>query len=565
MKPRLRFRTLAACAALLALALSVPSRSADRSYQVRLGDTLWSIASRELGDGHRWSDLAAANNIAAPYLIEAGQSLTIPAAPGAAARLGSGPSPPSSTPSLTPLPVVADDLPAATLSEPAPEPVGVRAAPAPLPPLEPAIRVARPGVSASAFVEDALTIEAAVGVGLAHAPEIAGAQASLRRTNADVGVARSGALPQFNATGDVRRSETFKSTSLLGVDEITSGGTLSVSQAVWSFGRLSSAIRAASAQEAATLASLAAAKSRVRFRVESAFLNLLLARVRVKVASEAVDAAAALERRARLREEVGVGTRFDIARSLADRASREARLAAAAAAVDAAREELAVAMGLPPGIALETVGDLFESPRPIHPADAVRIGLEERPDLVALEYSIRSGHALIDYEKAQAYPSLAATGAWTYTYHDYITSSPFFVGREASTGYIGLGVSVPLFDGFRVQERVRSQAAAVDELKSRRDRGRLDAERDIRAVYFDLDAAQRALAARRAGVAAAREAARMAEVSYDAGRATTLDVIEASASLAEASGAEAEAAFSYRLGISRLVAASGTDGVVLKP
>lgn len=51
----------------------------DVTYTVVEGDTLWSIAERELGDAHRWPELWSANadQIENPDLIFPGQTLTI--------------------------------------------------------------------------------------------------------------------------------------------------------------------------------------------------------------------------------------------------------------------------------------------------------------------------------------------------------------------------------------------------------------------------------------------------------------------------------------------------------
>ena len=589
-------RTLGGVALMIIVFSGIGSFAESSSYVVRPGDTLWNIAAREMGDGRRWLDIAQANQLQEPYKIEIGQVLAIP---DSASRTTPGSAPrttPDSAPRTTTPPSPIPPIPSMPARPPMPKPsASTEVSPASeaslsfsaadsstvsdtaalaLPTL-PRTIVALPSfqtdatiVSPSSVSSDALTqpllLEDAVSLGLKRAPEIAGAVAAVRRARADHGVAWSGALPQVSATGDARRTETFKSTSTLGVDEYSAGGGVTITQALFSFGRLSSALKSASAQEAASLASLAAAKSRVRFRVETAFLSLLLQKIREEVARDAVEAAAELERRARVREAGGAGTLFDSARARAERASREARHAAAAAGIETSREELAVAMGFAPGTSLDIDGDLFAAPLPVPAAEAVRIGMTERPDLAALSYSVKSGEALIDYERAQGNPSLGATASFSYTRHDYITASPFFKGQDASSGFIGIGVTIPLFDGFRVRERVRSQTASVDELKSRQDRARLDAEREIRAVYFDLGAAQKAIAARRAGVSAAREALRMAQVSFEAGRATALDVIQASAALAEAAGAEAESAYSFRFGLARLIAATGTDAVMEK-
>jgi len=47
-------------------------------YEVRRGDTLWSIAKRVYGDGKRWRDIASANGISNPRRLRVGQSLVIP-------------------------------------------------------------------------------------------------------------------------------------------------------------------------------------------------------------------------------------------------------------------------------------------------------------------------------------------------------------------------------------------------------------------------------------------------------------------------------------------------------
>lgn len=564
----------AMAAALLAalLAVSAVAAPGEDTHVVQSGETLWSIASSRLGDGKRWSEIAALNNIPSPYPIAVGQVLVLPepypsrsttVTPPAATTPRVSGSVPDSRPAAPPEPA-AEPPRSANVDSPMAAPV-VPAAPARMTlqseAATPDFVIPRPS---GAIVPGArvLTLAEAVKEALIQSPDIAAANAVLERTQAEKRVARSGALPQVNATGDVRRSETFKATSALGLDEVTAGGGVSVSQALLSFGRLSNALKAASAQEAAAAASLTATRNRVRFRVETAFYALLLAKERERVAWESLDAARELERRARVRERAGEGTLFDIVRAEAERSAREARLAAAISAASGAREELAVSMGLDPSAAIDASGELFESLRPIDSDNAVEIGLRERPDLAAMDWSVRTGEALVGLERAQGNPSVGAFASWNYTYHDYITASPFFIGRDASSGFVGVGVTVPIFDGFRVRERVKAQEAATAELKARRDRLRLDARREIRGIYLDLSAAEQALESRRTGVRAAREALRIAEVSFSAGRATSLDVIQASLSLTEAMIAEAEAAYAYRSGISRLVFATGSDETI---
>lgn len=54
-------------------------KDAERVYIVQKGDTLWSIAKRELGDGKRWQEIAKLNGVTDPGGLKVGQQLKLPA------------------------------------------------------------------------------------------------------------------------------------------------------------------------------------------------------------------------------------------------------------------------------------------------------------------------------------------------------------------------------------------------------------------------------------------------------------------------------------------------------
>ncbi|OGH16811.1 MAG: hypothetical protein A3C30_00030 [Candidatus Levybacteria bacterium RIFCSPHIGHO2_02_FULL_40_18] len=52
--------------------------TAERVYEVKEGDNLWTIAEREYKDGYKWTEIAKANNITNPDVIEKGMKLNLP-------------------------------------------------------------------------------------------------------------------------------------------------------------------------------------------------------------------------------------------------------------------------------------------------------------------------------------------------------------------------------------------------------------------------------------------------------------------------------------------------------
>ncbi len=67
--------------ALLSAALGAPARAEPELYEVRRGDTLWSIAEVVLGDASLWPALYRANRdrLKGPRHVYPGQRLTVPA------------------------------------------------------------------------------------------------------------------------------------------------------------------------------------------------------------------------------------------------------------------------------------------------------------------------------------------------------------------------------------------------------------------------------------------------------------------------------------------------------
>jgi 5'-nucleotidase len=56
----------------------LPPQPVSRTYTIRKGDTFWSIAQREYGNGQKWRDISAANPSVDPKKLAVGQQITLP-------------------------------------------------------------------------------------------------------------------------------------------------------------------------------------------------------------------------------------------------------------------------------------------------------------------------------------------------------------------------------------------------------------------------------------------------------------------------------------------------------
>ncbi len=131
--------------------------SSSGTHTVRPGETLWSLAARYYGDGHKWRQLASDNGLTegGERGIAVGQVLRVPTggAPLAASRAAMAEAPPAATPpvAVTPAAVAAEPTDPAAIVEPAEAPrVSEVASVAAAKPTEDVTPVEAPTVSAPA-------------------------------------------------------------------------------------------------------------------------------------------------------------------------------------------------------------------------------------------------------------------------------------------------------------------------------------------------------------------------------------------------------------------------------
>jgi nucleoid-associated protein YgaU len=88
------------------------ARSASRGYTVRAGDSLWTIAATQLGDGGRWREIQALNGNLNGSSLQVGMQLALPAGarPASNAMLASGGAKPANKSASKPKPAPSTKL-----------------------------------------------------------------------------------------------------------------------------------------------------------------------------------------------------------------------------------------------------------------------------------------------------------------------------------------------------------------------------------------------------------------------------------------------------------------------
>jgi outer membrane protein TolC len=255
--------------------------------------------------------------------------------------------------------------------------------------------------------------------------------------------------------------------------------------------------------------------------VQAAYAALASEEV-VIAAERALDDAAELSRSADRRVKAGTSAPLDVLKARTDEVSRRSDLVRARADVERARLSLGVLLGRE-GLVRVTVPEVGTSPVPLEgaPDDALgREAVAHRPELALQRAQVEAAEASVRSSWARFAPSLSATGA------AFASDIPYPTGK--TDGWRAtLDLTWQLWDGGLGVGKRRQADAQVAEARAAEEAQRLTVLEEVHDASRDLAVAreQLELAGQRRGLAA--ETAASARRSYDAGIASSLDVIDA--------------------------------------
>ena len=288
----------------------------------------------------------------------------------------------------------------------------------------------------------------------------------------------------------------------------------------------------------------------VVLRVATSY-HMLVGRMAALKASEAnLESAQISEQSADRRREAGVGTKTDVFLARARRAQRALDVVDRRGVVAIAYGALATSMGLAANSKLD-VAPSEQKPRlewaDINVDKVIEQALGQRPDMAAAWAKLRSSESAISEAESNLWPtlSLEAGASWK-ELHGSSTPPP---NTGASTnfhnsgfeGQAGLVVRYSLFEGFAINNAIRRKQALAD-------MARANAERQEQLVIEQVWNSYQNLATAGQRVEASNELLSSAELSYDsmlisyqAGVAQIVELLQAQSTLADARSENANA------------------------
>jgi len=369
-----------------------------------------------------------------------------------------------------------------------------------------------------------ITVERAVDMALARAPEVRAARGEHAAVGERVRQARSAYLPRLSLNGgymvwwpknalELPAGVPIELPAIDSYHHVNAGLEAGIRLV-----DLSRGARVDAARQAASAAGAGIRETEVglAFQVRATFLAALFSRDVTRIAGESSKLARRQEQQARLRAEVGTGSQVALAQTRVRGAQLEAQLRQSESELERYRRQLASLVGLPPGRLPSLEGDLELLSRPV-PSRQV----EQNPTLVKLRASREAALLTAKSTARSLVPTLDlfAKAEVEYPHRMKVEWGPLIQG--------GLRLSWPFFEGGVRWSRLREARARSEGLQAAEQAAREKLARRLIDLGARARTAEADLTSARATQKQTEVYLRVARAAVAAGTGTDLDVHQA--------------------------------------
>ncbi len=384
-----------------------------------------------------------------------------------------------------------------------------------------------------------LSVEDGVKLALAHNKML---QQTLEERNVAEGQlvsSRSAYLPNVALAGQYRREELVPSFDVPGIGLVQLGNVnnysaaLTVTQPLYAGGAISAQVRAARLFALLTDQTVRAATQDVVYATETAYYNLLLSQHLVDISTEAVRASKVHLDDVEKKRAGGVASNFDVLRAQVELSNFEADLIRSKNAINIARASLIQTRGVSQESDFRLSDEFAFAPVKVAMEEAVETAFTNRPDLYSREYQIRQQREQLKLARSRYLPNVSAyfTDSWANPSPVNFGSSASEWGRIWQTGLQG---TWPIFDGFQREGNIIQQKARLRQAQI----GLVDAEEtavfELTRAILSMENAEEFVQSQRMNLTRATEGLRLAQVGYEQGVNTQVEVIDAQSALTTA-------------------------------
>lgn len=392
-----------------------------------------------------------------------------------------------------------------------------------------------------------VTLEQAVELAYRNNQSLQAALLSQEQAAAAVREAKAALFPNVDLAANATTQESNRPTNVAGLGAVgePSGadtaisGSAEINYNVLTGGSRRASIRAAELQEQISTLAVEVQQEQIRLNTANAYYDLQNAGEQIRINQSFLEEAARNLRDSRLRQEVGVGTRFDTLRAEVQFANARQSVIQSQSQERIARRAISQLLNLPPNASLKATPVAVAKSWPLDLEESILLAFQNRAELDQQLYQA-------DLSEEQRKIALAAIRPRVQLFANY-NAQTFVNNNDGILDNYSFGARFNWtpFDGGAARARARQQEIAgqiaEEQFSSNLDQVRFDVEQS----FFNLQANQENIATSEVAVTQAEEALALANLRLQAGVGTQLDVLTAQSELTQAEANNVAAILGY--------------------
>ena len=393
------------------------------------------------------------------------------------------------------------------------------------------------------------------------------AQQDLEQARTQVTSARAGVFPDINFSSSYARNFTIpkmfvsfggETQELQTSYKHNFGYTLSVKQSIWEGGKVLTAWQIAKLYRDYSESNLKAVENVVRYNADLLFYGAIFQRSVLETLRKAHEATSYNLEVVEKQYGQGVVSEYELLRARVENANLEPQILQAESDLELAEKRMKSFVGLPLRDSVILIEDVMDTSLAAIPDldQMLDIGLQNRPEMRASTTLTGITKKAIGIAKADYWPSLDAS----YTYDTRSSSDIWQLDNNVSkSSTLGLSLNFKIFDGFNRSSQVAYRRADYEKSRIAQAQMEDDVRLEIEQAYDQVIRAKKSLDIQRETIAQAEEGLKIANLRYQQGVGTQLEVLSAQAALTDARRSLAQALYFFRTSKAELKRATTID------
>jgi len=327
-------------------------------------------------------------------------------------------------------------------------------------------------------------------------------------------------------------------------------GVLALRQPIFAWGRYYYGYQSAQLNLDAAKKELEAAYNQLTLDVSAAFHGVLVAQEFVRVAQQTVDLVEKQLAIARSLFDAGASTNFDVLRAKVRLANAKSQLIRAQNRVRVAKDAFKNVLDIDLAEDVEVKGVLEASIVELNIESLLQTAIEKRPEIHQFEFSEQATQKQIDVARTGNRPDLSFFANYQVDDNERLTE----MNRIWNLGF---RLNFPIFDGFSTQAAVKQAKSALKQTQLGKHQLMDAIEFEVRSVYRSLIETQILIEVQKETVEQAQESVRIANLRFENGMITSVELTDAQLALARAEVNRLQSLHDYVVGVARLEKAIG--------